>query len=93
MGEERMKELSSLMDAALTFAAAKIAVQEHAEKALAKVAEQIRKPLRMRLALPACCRSICCMGRPGRLYRTGKGKAWLSAKCSTRTDWQDARQH
>ncbi|WP_412530880.1 HK97-gp10 family putative phage morphogenesis protein [Enterobacter roggenkampii] len=38
-----MKELSSLMDAALTFAAAKIAVQEHAEKALAQVAEQIKK--------------------------------------------------
>lgn len=38
-----MKELSSLMDAALTFAAAKIAVQEHAEKALAEVAERIKK--------------------------------------------------
>ncbi|MBE8915089.1 hypothetical protein G9451_04110 [Enterobacter kobei] len=38
-----MKELSSLMDAALVFAATSIAVREHSEKALAQVADRIKK--------------------------------------------------
>lgn len=38
-----MKELASLMDAAVVFAATSIAVREHSEKALAQVAERIKK--------------------------------------------------